>query len=82
MDFPEGFKPIAVRDDRLGTTVISYNPDTKEYILVVGEHSMGPLKKIDLKCLLENVKDVIDHEGHFIYIEEYGVDGSRRGEIL
>lgn len=75
---PAGFTPIAVRDDKLGTTVISYNPDRKEYFIVVNDRTMGPLKKADLECLIENVKDVLDHKGPYLYIEEYAPDGQRR----
>jgi hypothetical protein len=76
---PDGFLPIAVRDDNLGTTVISYNPDRKEFFLVVNERAMGPLVKSDLECLIENIKDVLSHKGHYCYISEYLPDGQRRG---
>lgn len=73
---PKGFKPIAVRDDRGGTCVVSYNPDTKEYFLAVGGKGAGPFTLNELKQLTANVTDVIDLRGVYIYIETYGVDGT------
>jgi hypothetical protein len=83
---PQGFRPIAVRDDRQGKCVISFNLETKEFYLVVNSSTdkppvgAGPFTLNDLKQLVENVKDVIGLKGQYLFIEEYEVDGSRREE--
>jgi hypothetical protein len=76
MTVPEGFKPIAVRDDRLGICVISYNHDLKEYFLMVNGKGVGTFNLRDLKSLKENLADVIELKGRFVYIESYNADGT------
>jgi len=78
MRVPEEFKPVAVRDDQFGTNVISFNPDTKTFYLVVNGVSMGPLDMRDLKGLKENICDVIDLKGRFVFIESYNADGTQK----
>jgi hypothetical protein len=78
VEIPDRFKPVAVRDDRLGTTVVSFDPDTKEFFIVVNGKQMGPLMLADIKCLRENLNDIIDLKGRFVYIESYNPDGSQK----
>lgn len=78
INIPEGFKPVAVRDDQLGTCVISFNPDLKEFFLVVNGKGMGPVNLKDLKSLRENINDVIDLKGQFLYIESYNANGTQK----
>ena len=77
MLIPKGFVPIAVRDDRGGNCVISYNTLNKKYFLVINGHGAGPFTLPDMKQMVENMKDVIDLKGRYIYIEDYDVDGTR-----
>jgi len=73
----EGFKPIAVRDDRLGNTVISYNTGTREFVLTVSGKFAGPFTLGELKALKENLNDVIDMKGRYLFIKEYDQYGQR-----
>lgn len=75
---PEGFRPIAVRDDRMGTCVISFHPERRLFFLVTDGKGAGPFKLNELKALVENLKDVIDLKGRFIYIEDYEPDGTKK----
>ena len=74
---PEGFHPIAVRDDRMGTCVISFSPSRKRFYLVIDGQGAGPFDIQNLKALKENLADVIEMKGRFIYITEYEADGTR-----
>jgi hypothetical protein len=77
MLIPQGYVPIAVRDDRQGNCVISYNTLNKKYFLVINGSGAGPFTLPDMKQMVENMKDVIDLKGRYIYIEDYDVDGTR-----
>ena len=77
MDLTEGFLPIAVRDDRAGNTVISFNPDTREFLLSVSGKLAGPFKLTEIKALIENLRDVIEMKGRYLYIEDYDARGNR-----
>lgn len=74
---PKGFRPIAVRDDRMGTCVISFNPESKLFFLVTDGKGAGPFNLQELKALKENLTDVIDLKGRFIYLEEYTAEGEK-----
>ena len=81
---PQGFTPIAVRDDRQGTCVISYNPTTKaqeKYFIVVNGNGCGPMSLNDIKTMVENMKDVIDLRGKYNYIQDYDSDGTKKEEL-
>ena len=74
---PEGFRPVVVRDDRMGTCVISFNIERKLFFLVVDGKGAGPFNLQELKALKENLIDVIDLKGRFIYLEEYTAEGEK-----
>ena len=76
---PEGYRPIAVRDDRQGKTIISYNMNIQRFYFVVNGSAAGPFTINDLRALNANIKDVIDLKGRFIYIEEYDASGNVKG---
>lgn len=78
MDLYEGFKPIAVRDDRHGRCVISYHPDKKLYLLVIDNKPAGPFTLRELEALDANVKDVLDLKGRYIYIDSYTAEGEKK----
>ena len=42
----KGYKPIAVRDDRSGNTVVSHNPEEGKYLLSVSGKLAGPLGEL------------------------------------
>ena len=71
MDLTEGFLPIAVRDDRAGNTVISFNPETREFLLSVSGKLAGPFTKDEIMALRENIGDVVEMRGRYLFIEEY-----------
>lgn len=73
----EGFKPIAVRDDRQGNTVVSFNTETREFLLSVSGKLAGPFKLNELRALRENLNDVIDMEGRYLFIKEYTSRGEK-----
>jgi len=73
----DGYKTIAVRDDRSGKCVISYHPERKEYLLVVDGKPAGPFTERELKALDANIQDVIHLRGRYLYIEDYTADGQR-----
>lgn len=77
MLIPKGYVPIAVRDDRGGNCVISYNTSTRKYFLVINGSGAGPFSLPDMRQMVENMKDVIDLKGRYIYIEDYAADGTR-----
>lgn len=68
---PEGFRVIAVRDDRMGKCVISFSRDTKTFYFSVNGVPAGPFHEKDLRQLMENIRDVISMRGNFHYIEGY-----------
>ena len=77
MLIPKGFRPIAVRDDRMGNCVISYHIGKKQYYVAINGQGMGPINLNDMRQLIENMKDVVDLKGRYIYIEDYNADGSQ-----
>ena len=74
---PEGFRPVAVRDDRQGRCVISYNRDTKTFYFCVNHGVAGPFNSKDLTQLMENIKDVLSMKGSFHYIDDYDSQGNK-----
>lgn len=73
----EGYKPIAVRDDITGNTVISFNTETRDFILSVSGKMLGPLTTKELTTLNLNIGDVIEMKGRFLFIDSYDVDGAK-----
>lgn len=78
MDLLEGYKTIAVRDDRFGNNIISYNPATKDFMLCVNGKIAGPFNEKELTGLRENINDVIHMRKNFLFIEDYLPNGQRR----
>jgi hypothetical protein len=74
---PQGYSPIAVRDDRGGNCVISFNPAKKSYFMVINGQGCGPLSLEDMKQMVENMKDVIELKGMYVYIQDYDADGTK-----
>ena len=74
------FRPIAVRDDRLGLCTISHNPNAAKDKFMVGINgkTAGPFSESELKALVENMKDVLSMRGRYLYIQDYNVDGSKK----
>lgn len=79
---PKGYRPIAVRDERMGACVLSYNEENKTFIIVLGEKIAGPYVLDELKLLAANMKDVIEMRGQYLFITEYGPDGRKDNDIL
>lgn len=77
INIPKDYRPIAVRDDRMGTCVISYNHKLQRFYFAIDGKGAGPFSINELKALVENLKDVIDLKGRFIFIEDYNPDGSK-----
>ena len=75
----EGYRPIAVRDDIAGNTVISYSTEGQDFILSVSGKLLGPLTLKEMKALRENISDVIEMKGRFLYIKEFDVHGNETG---
>lgn len=76
-DMTKGFIPVAVRDDRAGNTVISYNTETREFLLSVSGKLAGPFTLDELKALTDNLGDIIEMKGRYLFIQEYDVKGNR-----
>jgi hypothetical protein len=74
-EITEGYVPIAVRDDRLGNTVISHNTEKRDFLLSVSGKLAGPFSLNELKALIENIGDVIEMKGRYLYIKEYDAHG-------
>ena len=73
----EGFKPIAVNDDRMGTLVTSYNPTTREYLISVGGKLLGPLTRHEMKALVVHTGDLLTiPPGMYVYLTSYDVYGN------
>jgi hypothetical protein len=68
---PEGYLPVAVRDDRHGTNIMSFNPVTKMFYFSINGIAAGPFKLDELQSLKENVDDIASMKGHFIFITAY-----------
>ena len=76
-EMTEGYVPIAVRDDRSGNTVVSYNSETQEFLVSVSGKLAGPFKLNELKVLRENINDVIEMRGRYLFIKEYTLRGEK-----
>lgn len=74
---PDGWRTIAVRDDRQGKCVISFNRDTKTFYFSVNGSAAGPFNEKDLRQLMENIRDVLSMKGNFLYISEYDTMGNK-----
>jgi hypothetical protein len=72
---PEGYLPVAVRDDRNGTCVMSFNPVTKMFYFSINEIAAGPFKLDELKGLKENIDDIVSMRGQFVFITAYDAYG-------
>lgn len=77
VEVPVGFAAIAVRDDRQGRCIISYNRDIKTFYFSVNGSAAGPFTEKDLRQLMENIKDVLSMKGNFLYIEGYDSQGNK-----
>lgn len=77
MDLFDGYKTIAVRDDRFGNNVISYSPTKDDFMFSINGKPAGPFTLKELQGLRENINDVVSMRKNFLYIEEYSPDGSR-----
>ncbi len=75
----KGYKPIAVRDDIAGNTVISFSTENRDFILSVSGKLMGPLTLKEIKALQENIGDVIEMKGRYLFIKEFDVHGNETG---
>lgn len=73
----KGYRPVAVRDDFAGNTVVSFNTETRKFLLSVSGKLMGPIDLDEIKALLENLKDIVEMKGHYNYIKEYDVQGNK-----
>ena len=74
----EGYKPVAVRDDITGNTVISFNTDKRDFILAVSGKLLGPITAKELAALSANIVDVLELKGRFLFIEDYDVHGNQK----
>jgi hypothetical protein len=74
---PAGYRPVAVRDDRQGKCVISFNRDLRLFYFTVNKASAGPFNEKDLRQLMENIKDVLSMKGSFHYIDGYDAQGNQ-----
>ena len=77
-DVFEGYKTIAVRDDRFGDNRISYNPYTRDFMFCINGKPAGPFTLKELQGLRENINDVVSMRGTYLFIEEYAPDGSKQ----
>ena len=77
MNLFEGYKPIAVRDNRWGLSVISYHPEKKLFLLVIDRKPAGPFTRMELEGLHENIKDVLNLRGHHLYIDGFTATGEK-----
>ena len=77
VEIPEGYRPIAIRDDRMGACVVSYHHSKQRFFFAIDGKAAGPFTVNELKALVENLKDVIELKGRFIFIDEYDVYGKR-----
>ncbi len=76
-DPAENYRPIAVRDDFSGNTVISFNPETRDFILAVSGKLLGPLTSKEMGALNSNITDVLEMKGRFLFTDGYTVTGER-----
>ena len=76
-EITKGYTPIAVRDDRAGNTVISFNTETNLFLISVTGKLLGPLTLAEMKATRENFNDVIEMKGRYLFITEYDVHGNR-----
>lgn len=74
----EGYKPIAVRDDISGNTVISFNAERRDFILAVSGKMLGPVTSKELAVLNDNISDVLEMKGRFLFIDSYTVTGEQK----
>jgi hypothetical protein len=74
----KGYRPIAVRDDRAGNTVISYNTEERKFLISVTGKLAGPFTMKELEALNANLNDIIEMKGSPpLFIQDYDVRGNR-----
>lgn len=73
----EGYTPIAVRDDIVGNTVISFNTETRDFILAVSGKMLGPVTLKEVEALTLNLQDVIEMKGRYLFIQDYDAAGNQ-----
>jgi hypothetical protein len=71
----EGYKKIAVSEERNISVTASFNPENKKHYFIIdrvgGNPSiLGPISKEDFPMLIHCLKDVQDMKGRYTYIEE------------
>lgn len=75
--YTEGYVPVAVRDDRSGNTVISFSTEKRNFILAVSGKISGPFTLDEVKALKDNLEDIIEMKGRYLFISEYDVRGNK-----
>lgn len=64
----------------MGNCVISYNYEKKLYVVMVNKKPVGPLTLNELRAMVENIHDVLDLRGRYVFIDEYDVYGDKINE--
>lgn len=67
---PAGYKPIAVRKDRLGINKVYYSAEQHRFLTTINDIQAGPYTLDELRGLVSNYKDVVDMKGRYYYIPE------------
>ena len=75
----EGFVPIAIRDDYGGNMTVSFNAETKKFLLSTNGKLAGPYSLEEIKVLKENLNDVIEMNGMYLFLTAYTVQGEQKG---
>ena len=76
-EMTKGYVPIAVRDDHMGNTVVSFNTEERKFLLSVDGKLAGPFTLNELKALNENINDVVSMKGMYLFIKEYTARGEK-----
>jgi hypothetical protein len=66
---PQGYLPVAVRDDRYGKCRVYHHPSINSYFLSVNGKILGPLNVAELRNIRENVDDVLELRGRYVYLD-------------
>lgn len=71
----QGYVPIAVRDDYAGNMTISFNTETNQFLVSTNGKLAGPYSLDELKIIKENISDVIEMDGMYLFLTKYTVLG-------
>ncbi len=71
------FVPIAVRDDCAGNTVVSYDVEDEAFLVAISGKLLGPITLAEIKSLRDNLNDVIEMGGRYLFIKEYDTNGRK-----